>query len=443
MTLLVLGLNHRTAPVAVRERFAWTGAQAAEARNALARLDGVRESAWLGTCNRSEIYAVVDPYHVGLESILDFLSRWGDMPLSELRPLLYSYRDHEAARHLFRVACGLDAMVVGEGEILGQVRQAYTQAQTAGTVDKLLHQLFSEALRVGKRARTETAIGQHALSVSGVAVQWAKDLFPDLENRVVMIVGAGETAEGVLRSLQAAGARAVVVANRTAGRALALAEEYGGRAIGLDELPAYIPAADIIISSTSSRGWILTRDMLARALQASGRWGEGPDPAGKGGLYIIDLAVPRDVDPAAAQLPGVRLVDIDQISVAVNGNLRARQLEIPQVEAIIQDEVKHFGHWLSTQEVVPVIRSLRTMAYEIREAELRRIFNKIPDLDERQRQIIETATAAMINKVLSHPTALLREWAGQDEGRWYAKAVSELFNLPAGDQEPPQAPKVG
>lgn len=441
MTLLVLGLNHRTAPVAVRERFAWTGAEAAEARHALARLDGVRESAWLGTCNRSELYAVLDPYHVGLESLLDFLSRWGDMPVGDLRPLLYSYRDHEAARHLFRVACGLDAMVVGEGEILGQVRQAYNQAQTAGTVDKQLHQLFSEALRVGKRARTETAIGRHALSVSGVAVQWARDLFPDLENRVVMIVGAGETAEGVLRSLQAAGARSVVVANRTAQRAQALAQEYGGRAIGLDELPAYIPASDIIISSTSSRDWILTREMLARALQASGRWGESPNPAG--GLFIIDLAVPRDVEPAAADLPGVRLVDIDQIAGAVNGNLRARQLEIPQVEAIIQEEVKNFGHWLSTQEVVPVIRSLRTMAYEIREAELRRIFNKIPDLDDRQRQIIETATAAMINKVLSHPTALLREWAGQDEGRWYAKAVSELFNLPPGGGDRPQAPKVG
>lgn len=418
MHLVVIGMNHRTAPVEVRERLALTD----DAREAFVRAVGglppVEEHAVLSTCNRLEVYAVVSRFHEAMESLVDLLARRADMPGEGLLAYLYTFHHHQAARHLFRVACGLDSMVLGETQILAQVREAYQAAQRDGTVGTVLHELFQRSLRLAKRAHTETGLSRHAASISSAAVDLARRLLGDLAGRAVLVVGAGDMAELAAEILHGQGA-AVVVANRTPQRAEALARRFGGTAVPMADLPRVLRGADIAIVSTAAPGYVLTAADAAEA--AAGR----ASP-----LVLIDISVPRNVDPEAGRVPGVRLYDIDDLQAVVDENLRQRQQEVPRVEAMIQDEVAAFSRWLEELYVIPLIRSLRGFAEEIRREEVERLLSRLPELGPRERRLVEAATLSIVNRILNEPTARLRRYAGGGAAELYVRALGDLFNLP-------------
>lgn len=418
MHVVVIGMNHRTAPVEVRERLALTDGARRAFVQAVGALPSVDEHVILSTCNRLEVYAGVSRFHEAMEDLVDLLARRADMGSETLLSYLYTFHHHQAARHLFRVACGLDSMVLGETQVLGQVRESYQAAQEEGTAGKALHELFQRALRLAKRVHSETGLSRHAASISSAAVELARRRLGDLKGRTVLVVGAGDMAELAAEILHGEGA-AVLVANRTRDRAEALAARFGGAAVPMEQLPQALGRADIAIVSTAAPGYLLTAGMAAAA--AAGR--AGP-------LLVIDISVPRNVDPAAGQVAGISLHDIDDLQAVVDENLRQREQEVPRVEAMIQDEVAAFSRWLEELYVVPLIRSLRGYAEEIRREEVERLLARLPELDERQRRLLEAATSAIVKRILNEPTARLRRYAGGDGAEMYVRALGDLFNLP-------------
>lgn len=428
MHLIALGLSHHTAPVELREHLAFSSTDASGALVRLAALNEVGEVVLLSTCNRTEVYATVTALEPAAQRLAATLAELRGLSLEQLQPHLYQYQDMEAVRHLFRVAAGLDSMVLGETQILGQVRDAYRQAVDTGVVGKFMHHLMHQALTAAKRGHTETAISEIPVSVSYAAVELAKKLFHSLQGRTVLCIGAGETAELTVRHLVAAGAQRIVVANRTVERAERLAEQFGGRAVPLEAIPAELPATDIIVSSTGAPGYVLTREHLLTALR--GRRGRP--------IFLFDIAVPRDVDPAVGQLEGAFLYDIDDLQQVVAQNLQERAREARRVERILEEELARFQSWLRAQEVVPTIRQLRDKVEAIRQSELQKALNRLPDLNDRERKIIEAMTVALVNKILNDPTQQLKRMAEGGEGTEVGAAthlVAELFGLevPAAD----------
>ncbi|EKP95853.1 glutamyl-tRNA reductase [Thermaerobacter subterraneus] len=420
MGVMVLGMNHRTAPVAVRERLAVAGEDLPAALAELAACPAVDEVVLLSTCNRVEVYAAASHHGQGRRQVRDVLARWAGMDPDRLETYLYAREDAAAARHLFRVAAGLDSMVLGESQILGQVREAYHGAAAAGTCGKVLHGLFQQALAVGKRARTETAISQHAVSVSYVAVELARKVFGQLDGRRVLLVGAGETAELAARSLAEEGGCRLVVANRTLERGRQLAAAYGGEAVSLGDLPAALDRCDVVISSTGAGRPLITAAMVREAMRR--RRGRP--------LLLVDIAVPRDIEPAAGRLDGVFLYDIDDLQAVVEANLRLRREEAARVEAMIDEEVRGFEGWLHSLDVVPLIRSLRAKAEAMRQEELARALRKLPHLSERDRQVIDGLTRLIVNKLLNDPMVRLKEAVAGGRGPVYLdEAFTELFAL--------------
>lgn len=417
MHVVAIGMNHRTAPVEVRERLALAADRQRRMLEALAAAEGIEEAAVVSTCNRLEVYAVLGRYHDGMDALLDLLARHGGLDADALTPHLYVHHHHEVARHLFRVACGLDSMVLGESEILGQVRAAFQAARAAGCTGKVLNELFQRALRVGKRARAETGIGQQPASLSTAAVAMARRLLGGLRGRRAVVVGAGEAAALAVEPLAAEGA-ALVFVNRTADRARALAERAGGRWLPWESREEAVGGADLAIVSTAAPQPVITAAGLAAA-----RRGAGDRP-----LLVVDLSVPRNVDPGVGRLPGVRLVDIDDLGEVVAEALRSRQAEVPRVEALVQEEVASFSRWLGEQQVVPLIRSLRQQAERIRGEELGRLLERFPDLDPRLRDAIEAATAAIVRRLLDEPTVRIKEAAARGEA--YVRALNEVFAAP-------------
>ena len=420
MRVIAIGMNHRTAPVAVRERLAVGAGGAAGVLRRLAELPAVSEAVLLSTCNRVEVYTAAVHAGEARQQVRDFLAAWGGMSPPQLDPYLYVYEDAAAARHLFRVAAGLDSMVLGESQILGQVRDAYHAAAEAGTCGKVLHALFQQALAAGKRARSETAISQHAVSVSYVAVELARKVFGHLDGREVLLVGAGETAELAARSLAEEGGCRLVVANRTLERGRQLAAAYGGRAVALDELERVLPACDVVISSTGAGRPLLTAAMVREAMRQRR---QRP-------LLLIDIAVPRDIEPAAGRLENVFLYDIDDLQAVVEANLRLRREEAARVEVMIDEEVRQFEAWMHSLDVVPLIRSLREKAEAMRRREVARALRKLPHLSERDRQVIDGLTRLIVNKLLNDPMVRLKEAVAGGRGPVYLdEAFSELFAL--------------
>ncbi|HEX6988691.1 MAG TPA: glutamyl-tRNA reductase [Bacillota bacterium] len=424
MHVVVVGMNHRTAPIEVRERLALTDEARQAFSGSVGALASVDEHAILSTCNRLEVYAVVTRYHEALEHLVDLMARRADMRSDTLLSYLYNFHHHQAARHLFRVACGLDSMILGETQILGQVRDAYQAAQRDGTVGTVLHELFQRALRLGKRVHSESGLSRHAASVSSAAVELARRRLGDLKGRTVLVIGAGDMAELAADILHGQGA-AVLVANRTAGRAEELAARFEGAAVALAELPQALARADIAIVSTAAPGHLLTAETVA--LAAAGR---------RSPLLLIDISMPRNIEPAAGQVPGVSLYHIDDLQAVVEENLRRREQEIPGVEAMVQDEVAGFSRWFEELYVVPLIRSLRLYAEEIRREEVDRLLARMPELDARQRRLVEAATASMVKRLLNEPTVRLRRYAGRDEAEMYVQALGDLFNLPGFERGP-------
>ncbi len=404
MSVVLVGISHHQAPVELRERVALDPRRAGELAARLAGEHG--EAVCLSTCNRTELYLA--------DESADEAERKAEAALlaleAELGPALYRLRDEAATLHLFRVAAGLDSMVPGEGEILGQVRIAYE----TGTPGRILDRLFRDALHAGKKARAQTAIGESPASVSSAAAALAEQVFGDLRGRSILVIGAGKIGELAVRNLVSRGATITYVANRTAGRAVELGRRFGGEPLPLERVESALASADVVLSSTSATGWILTREQVERTLSA--RKGRP--------LFLIDLAVPRDLDPAIHELDGCYLYDIDDLEAVVAETLVGRRREAERAEAIVGEEADRFGAWQASLDVVPAIASLRARAEEIRAAELRRA-----KLNDAERRAAESVTAAVLNKLLHLPTIRMKQAAAAADGVIYADAVRHLFGL--------------
>jgi glutamyl-tRNA reductase len=407
VTLALVGISHHRAPVELRERVA-VDARGAEA---LARrlADDVGEAVCVSTCNRTELYVVGPAAHASAEAALVGLGG------EEIGSSLYRLRDEAATLHLFRVAAGLDSMVPGEGEILGQVRGAYER----GAPGPVLDRLFRQALHAGRKARAQTAIGESPASVSSAAAALAEQVFGDLSGCRILLVGAGKVGEAAARNLVARGADLAYVANRSRDRAHRLAERLGGTAISLEHASDELRSADVLVSSTGAAGIVLARDDVDRALR--GRKGRP--------LFLVDLAVPRDLDPAIAELDGCYLYDIDDLEAVVAETLAGRRREAERAERIVAEEAERFREWHASLEVVPAIASLRARAEEIRRAELRRAEARLGRLTEAERSAVESVTSQIVNKLLHLPTVRMKQAAAAADGVLYAEAVRHLFGL--------------
>jgi glutamyl-tRNA reductase len=416
--LLALGVSHKTAPLELRERLALPEGRAAGVIRELAETDEVREAAAISTCNRTELYLfAADP--VAAESqALTVLAREADIRPTELVGHLYSLHAAEAAVQLFRVAAGLDSMILGEAEVQGQVKRAYELALVEGVTGPVLNRLFRGALAAGKRVRSETKLGVGAMSVSQVAVELAQRTLGDLGERRVLVIGAGETAELTARALAARGVEAVFIANRRYDRAIGLAQRFGGRAVRFEDLPDQMQAADIVVASTSSPHHVVERDALAEVIASR----EGRP------LLLIDLAVPRDIHPGCRELAGVSVYDMDDLQALVERNASGREGEARRAEALIGAEVSRFERWLATQDALPTLAALRKRADQVVESLLAENESRWESLTDADRRRVEALAGAVASRLLHEPTLRLKRGTDEDS-LVYVHALRELFGL--------------
>jgi glutamyl-tRNA reductase len=424
--LLAIGVSHKTAPVEVRERVALPEARAGEFLRDLRGTGDVHEAVAISTCNRTELYVVVGNPVEAESRALAMLASQAGIRLSELASSIYSLRNCDAARHLYRVTAGLDSMIVGEAEIQGQIKRSYEAAIGGETVGPLTNHLFKAALATGKRVRTETAIGERQLTLPGVAVALARERLGELDERVVVIVGTGETGELTARALADSGGRTVFVASRRRDRAISLARRYGGESVSFDALPDALAGADILVAATASPHLLLEAEELAEVMAV--RRGRP--------LLLIDLAVPRDIDAACGELRGVSLYDIDDLQAVIARNRRVRQAEARKAEGIIEEEIQHFAAWLGSLEVLPTLTALRVHAVEIAEQVVRENARKWDSASAADLERVDAIAHAIVNRLLHHPTARLREL--QDD-RVHARMalIRDLFGLEVEASEAP------
>lgn len=418
MFTIVIGLNHRTAPVEVRERLSFSNEQAREFITKLRSKPGVSAVVLLSTCNRTEFYMFFTN-EIARTAVIEVLCRRAGLEFSELKRYLYVYTENDCVRHLFRVAAGLDSMVLGETQILGQVKDAYQLALEAGTTGGYFNALFQQALAVGKRVRTETGIDKNPVSVSYAAVELAKQNLGSIEGRNVLVVGAGKMSELTVKHLVANGVTGVIVSNRSFERAEELASRFGGRAVRFDELYRWMERADIVISCTGASHYVIhAREMAAVMAKRHGAK-----------IFMIDIAVPRDIEPAVATLPGIVLFDIDALQGVVDGNLAERQRMAAEAERIIEEEVESFRRRQAEQAVIPTVIALKKLGEEIKQKELRRAFNRLGDLSDYERRVIMSLANSIANQLLHEPVRRLKDLALTSQGLFYAEAVQELFKL--------------
>jgi len=425
--LLALGISHKTAPVALRERVALPDALAEEFMSRLLAGGDVQEAVVISTCNRTEVYAVAPDPVAAETAVLGQLARRAEIRPTELAEPIYSLRNCDAARHLYRVTAGLEAMIVGESEIQGQVRLAYDRAVRAGATGQLTNRLFAAALATGKRVRSQTAISASRVSVPSVAVQAATEAIGELSGRRVVILGTGDMAEGTAQALSHRGVATVFVANRRRERAAVLAQRFAGEVVGFDALPAELERADIVLASTSSPHPIVGHDELDEVMrQRAGR-----------PLLAIDIAVPRDVDPLCAQIPGVTLYDIDDLQGVVSRNRQVREVEAQRAEEIVEEEIQRFAGWLGSLEVLPTVAALRARGTEIVDGVLAENEGRWEALNARDRERVEAIARAVAKRLLHEPTLHMKR--GADE-RTHARLelLRELFGLD--EPSTPEAP---
>jgi glutamyl-tRNA reductase len=419
MSILVVGVNHRSGPLALLERLTVAPADIGKAVSGLADRDNVREAVVLSTCNRTEVYVVAERFHGAYGDVRDFLCELGRLSVDDLTPHLFSQHDDAAVAHLFEVAAGLDSAVLGESEILGQVRAAWKLARAEGAARATLNLLFRSAVAAGKRARSETAIGAGTASVSHAAVEMVTDVVADLRGKRVLVVGAGSMGEGVAVALRRAGGAEIVVANRSPDRGRALAERVGGRSVGFDALVEEIAAADVVVAGTGSGAPVLTVDLVDRSRRAR---------AGRP-FHIVDIAVPRDVEPGVAGLPGVVVLDLDDLRDWADRGLAQRAAEADRVRAIVAEEVERFGVESTARQAAPLVASMRAAAEDLRTAEVERFARRLSGLDEHDRDAVEALTKAIVAKLLHEPSVRLKRQAGSPQGERNAAAVRDLFDL--------------
>ncbi|WP_080844566.1 glutamyl-tRNA reductase [Cytobacillus gottheilii] len=419
MHILVVGLNYRTAPVEIRERLTFNPAQLGDAMQNLQKKKSILENVIISTCNRTEIYAVVDQIHTGRYYIKEFLSEWFQIEQSEFSPFLFIYEQEGAMEHLFKVACGLNSMVLGETQILGQVRTSFLQAQDEKTTGTIFNQLFKQAVTLGKRAHSETDIGANAVSVSYAAVELAKKIFGSLENKHVLILGAGKMGELAIQNLYSNGAKKVTVINRTFEKAQNLASRYEGQAKSLQELQCALVEADILISSTGAKGFVITKDLM----ETVERMRKGQP------LFMVDIAVPRDLDPSLSELDSVFLYDIDDLEGIVQANLAEREKAAEKIQLMIEAEIVDFKQWLNMLGVVPVISALREKALTIQAETMMSIDRKMPHLSDRDRKVLNKHTKSIINQLLKDPILQAKELAGRKDAEEALDLFVKIFNI--------------
>jgi glutamyl-tRNA reductase len=417
--VILVGLNHRTARIEIRERIAFPEDGLDRYMKALNNLPSLTEGLILSTCNRVEIYAATRDPEKGVEEIKGFLAQQHRLPLPEFEDTLYVLQGEELVRHIFRVASSLDSMVVGEPQILGQIKGAYRVAHAVRTTGTLLNKLLHKAFSVAKRVRTETSIGNRAVSVSFVAVELAKKIFDHLEGREVLIIGAGEMCELATQHLVRAGVKGVLVTNRTWERAVELAERFYGEAIPFSELSNALLRADIVISSTGSPDVIVSKEEVSTIIKKRKN-----KP-----LFFIDIAVPRDIDPQVNTIDNVYHYDIDDLQEVAEANMKDRQHEAHRAEAIVATEVEQFCSWYQSLEVVPTIVSLQEKMEEMRKQELAKTLSALPKLSDKERRAMEVLSGAIVKKILHGPITLLKRTSRNSEGESYVDVVKKLFNL--------------
>lgn len=417
MSIVVIGVNHRTGPLSVLERLTITPEDIPKAITGLAARDNLREVAVLSTCNRMEVYAVAERFHGAYADIRDFLCELGNLRADELHPHLYSQHDEAAAQHLFEVASGLDSAVLGETEILGQVRSAWQVATDEGGVRSTLDLLFRHALSVGKKARTDTAISRGTSSVSHAAVEMVTDRLGALAGRNVLVVGAGDMGVGVATALHKAGAGEITVCNRTPERGQHLAERVGARAFGLDRLGEAVSTADVVVACTASGQSVVTHADVA----ANRRVGAP--------MLFVDIAVPRAVEPAVADLDDVTVLDLDDLRDWADRGIARRSAEVARVRELVASELEQFTVEVTARQAAPLVAQLHEHADAVRTGELARYAGRLADLDDEQREAVEALTRTIVAKLLHGPSVRLRHDAGTPKGERNAAAVSDLFDL--------------
>jgi len=426
MTLFALGLNHTTAPVEIREKVAFNGEMLPEALSELKKQQGIEEVAILSTCNRTEIYCSLD--EVDQQPLLDWFSRFHHLKLQDLRPFLYSYPDANAVKHVLRVASGLDSMVLGEPQVLGQLKSAYKTAVNAGSVGQLLGRLFQHSFRVAKEVRSNTEIGNHPVSIAFAAVRLGQQIFGNLNDRTALLIGAGETIELAARHLHDKGLHRMIIANRTLERSQHLASEFSAYAIGLEDIPNHLDEADIIISSTGSQTPIISKEMIEQAIKIRKH-----RP-----IYIVDIAVPRDIDPAAGDLDDVYLYTVDDLQGVIAENIRNREQAAKQAEEIIDTQVVHFMDWMHSLDTVSTIRAIREQARQQQEEVLNNALNRLR-LGEDPEQVTREMARTLSNKIIHLPSVQLRN-TGEDEKQELLRAARKLFGI-APDANPTESDK--
>ncbi len=420
MSVVVIGLNHKTAPVEVLETVAVPEATLDKALHELSGYDQLSEVVLVSTCQRTEIYSVARRYHPAVGAIRSFLAEWGDTAPDTLNSHLYEYHDEAAARHLFKVAAGLDSAVLGEGEVLGQLADAWESARREGVSGPVMATLFRHASEVGKRVRTETAISRGTTSLSQSAVALARAELGSLRERTTLVLGAGGMGEAMAQALAATSDDGrVLVANRTQSRADELARRCGGQAIGWDELGEGLVEADVVLASTGSQSAILHADIVAVALSLRP----------KRPMLIIDIAVPRDVSPEVASIPGVTLFDMDDIAEFANRGMDGRRREVPRAELIVDAEVARYCERQAQREVAPVIASLFERGEELRTSELERFSSRLAQLGPEEQRAVEALTRGIVAKLLHEPAVALKAGVGTPQGEQLAESLRALFGL--------------
>jgi len=421
--IVVVGLNHKTAPVEVRERLAFSGEDTSNVLEAMCQCPGVDEILLFSTCNRVEFLLAAQDVARAVEAVKDFMAEFKKTPRRSFEGSLYVYNGDDAVRHMFRVASSLDSMVVGEPQILGQVKECYGQACDHRTCGVVLNRLMHRAFSVAKRVRTETGIGDHAVSISYAAVELGRKIFGELEGKAILLIGAGEMAELAVEHLVNNRARPIFVANRTFERGLELAEGFRGTAIRFEEVRDYLKEVDIVISSTGASGYILVRDDFKGLMRARRN-----RP-----LFFIDIAVPRDIDPEINRINNVYVYDIDDLNNAIQENIDERQQEALRGERLVDGAVIQFRRWFQGLDVVPTIVDLRDKVEEIRQRELKKTFAALNSVSEEDRAAIDRLTASLVNKILHGPTVFLKQSGYKERKPLYVDITRRLFNMDEGN----------
>lgn len=419
MYILAIGLNHKTAPVEIREIFSVVSQDLPQAFRFLHDKPHIEGCAILSTCNRTEIYAAVTDVEAGYLELKDFLTESCKLPLYEFRDHLYTYVLYDAVRHLFRVAAGLDSMILGETQVLGQVREAYEYARDNGGTNGILNTLFQQAITVGKKVRTETLIDQNPVSISYAAIEMVKGVFPKAEKKRVLLIGAGEISELTLKHVITSNFSKVYVANRSLERSKKLSGKYHCQAVPWESLFETMKQMDIVISCTAASGYLVKRNDIQKIIQ---------EVPGKR-LLIIDIAVPRDVEPQVALEDGITLFDIDDLENIVNKNLESRKQVAVQAEKIVEEEVEKFLKWLSSLFVVPTIGALKQKAENIKEAEKEKAFKRLSNAGDKEKKIIGSMANSIVNQLLHDPIINLKKYAVTHQGHLYSKILQNLFSL--------------